>query len=180
MARTFEQIDSELTIWLAQQPLFFVATAPLAAGGLINCSPKGLDSFRVLAPTRVAYLDLHGSGIETLAHLKENGRIVFLFCAFSGPPRIVRLHGHGRAHELGSQPFEALRSQFADLPGARSIIEVELHRISDSCGYGVPRMELLEQRTALCESAQRKGSEGLARSRERNRVSLEGLPGMTS
>src|ERR671917_972342 len=95
MARVYDEITPELAEWLSQQRLFFVATAPLAADGLVNCSPKGMDTFCVLGPREVAYLDLTGSGIETVAHLRENGRIVFMFCAFAGPPKIVRLHGTG-------------------------------------------------------------------------------------
>src|ERR1041385_8455973 len=108
MARSYEELTPELSDWLSQQRIFFVATAPLAADGLVNCSPKGMDTFRILGPREVAYLDLTGSGIETVAHLRENGRIVFMFCAFSGPPKIVRLHGSGETVVPGSAEFEAL------------------------------------------------------------------------
>ena len=105
MGKTFEEIDAGLTEWIGKQPLFFVSTAPLAADGHVNCSPKGLDSLRVVGPREVAWLDLTGSGAETIAHLKENGRIVIMFCAFSGPPRIVRLHGTGTVLEAGGAGF---------------------------------------------------------------------------
>src|SRR5215210_7124048 len=114
MARTYEQIDDTMREWIARQPMFFVATAPLAGDGHVNVSPKGPGgTLRVLGPARVAYLDLVGSGAETIAHLRENGRIVVMFCAFEGPPRIVRLHGHGRVTQLGEPDFDALSRELA-------------------------------------------------------------------
>src|SRR5436190_3960553 len=121
MSIAFEGIDAKLARWIAEQPLFFVATAPLAADGHVNLSPKGLDSFAVLGPTSVAYIDLTGSGVETISHLKENGRIVVMFCAFNGPPRIVRLHGRGRPFVAGSPEFEELAPNFKSFTGTRSI-----------------------------------------------------------
>jgi hypothetical protein len=177
MGKTLEAIDDDLAAWLTAQPLFFVATAPLAADGHVNCSPKGLDTFRVLGPREVAWLDLTGSGAETLAHLKENGRIVVMCCAFQGPPRIVRLHGRGTAHPLGSPGYAALRDRFPELPGARSIVRVEVTRIADSCGYAVPRMTLAGEREALPKWAEKRGEDGLATyRRNRNARSLDGLP----
>ncbi len=177
MGEVFPRIDDDLRDWIAQQPLFFVATAPLDAAGHVNCSPKGLDSFRVLGPNRVAWLDLTGSGAETIAHLKENGRIVVMFCAFTGPPRIVRLHGAGRVHELGDEAFDGLRTAFPELPGARAVIDIEVARISDSCGYAVPRMRLEGDRDVLDRWARRRGEDGLRDYRARhNRHSLDGLP----
>ena len=180
MGRVFEKIDEKLRSWIEQQQMFFVATAPSSDEGLVNCSPKGLDSFRVLGPTTIGYLDMHGSGIETVAHLRENRRIVIMFCAFEGPPKIVRLHGKGVVHELGCEGFAKLANQFTTNPGARSIIEIELDRICDSCGYGVPRYDFVEQRETLTQYAIKKGPEKLAESKVRNARSLDGLPGLSS
>jgi hypothetical protein len=177
MGKTYDEIAPELFTWLAEQRLFFVATAPLAADGLVNCSPKGMDTFRVLGPREVAYLDLTGSGTETIAHLRENGRIVFTFCALSGPPRIVRLHGRGEVLVAGTRGFEHLRALFPDTPGARAVIRTDLHRIGDSCGYSIPRFEYAGERDTLVRWAQNKGALGLdAYRREKNATSLDGLP----
>lgn len=179
MGKLYDEITPELADWLGRQRMFFVATAPLAAAGLVNCSPKGLDSFRILGPREVAYLDLTGSGIETVAHVRENGRIVFTFCAFEGPPKIVRLHGTGVVVAAGSPEFEKLRTQFPDLPGARAVIRASLKRISDSCGYAVPRYDYAGQRDALVQWAQSQGAEGLVRYRQnKNARSLDDLPGL--
>ena len=177
MGKVYETIDADLAGWVAAQPMFFVATAPRSDDGLVNCSPRGHDTLRVLDPNRIAWLDLTGSGAETIAHLRENGRIVVMLCAFSGPPRIVRFHGQGRIHELGSPEFSALASRFPALPGARAVIDVAVTRIADSCGYAVPRMEVLEQRDVLERWAEKRGDAGLERyRRERNAQSLDGLP----
>lgn len=180
MGKVYPEISADLAEWIQRQHLFFVATAPLDADGLINCSPKGLDSFAVLGPTTVAYLDFVGSGVETVAHLRENGRIVIMFCAFEGAPKVLRLHGTGRVAEPGSAEFEALRSRFPDYPGARSIIIVKVTRISDSCGFGVPEYRYAGDRAALVRFAEQKGPEGLiAYQAKYNRRSVEGLPGIT-
>lgn len=179
MAKALEAITPELAQWLQEQAVFFVATAPLAADGHINCSPKGLDTFRVLGPHEVAYADLTGSGAETIAHVRENGRIVLMFCAFSGPPKIVRLHGRGRVLPAGSPEFQALRSLFPPHPGIRAIIRVAVTRISRSCGFGVPLMEYVGQRENLARWASGKGEEGLAEYwRRRNARSIDGLPAL--
>jgi hypothetical protein len=184
MAKTFDGIDPALAAWLLVQPLFFVATAPTAADGHINVSPKGIDGTFVIRDNhRVAYLDLTGSGIETVAHLRDNGRIVLMFCAFTGPPRIARLHGRGRFLLPSDATFADALAAFPDPApaGLRAIVEVEVTRVSDSCGFGVPRMELVEQRPTLGEWAARKGPEGMAEYRAtRNRVSLDGLPGLVT
>ena len=141
MGRTYDRIDERLAAWLGDQPVFFTATAPLADDGHINCSPKGnRGEFVVLGDTSVAYVDQTGSGVETIAHLAENGRIVIMFCAFAGPPRIVRLHGAGRAVPVGTDGFDDLSRQFPRPcgVGVRSIVVVSVERIADSCGYGVP------------------------------------------
>jgi hypothetical protein len=179
VGKNYDDITPELAAWLGEQRMFFVATAPLARHGLVNCSPKGMDTFRLLGPREAAYLDLTGSGVETVAHVRENGRIVLMFCAFAGPPKIVRLHGTGEVVASDAAEFETLRAKFPDLPGIRSIVRIRLTRISDSCGYGVPRYECLGERDALVDWAERKGPEGLIQyRREKNSRSLDGLPGL--
>src|SRR5215210_4616579 len=146
MARTYAEITDHLRKWVAQQSIFFVATSPLSDDGHVNISPKGpIGSLRVLGPRRIAYLDVSGSGAETIAHLRENGRIVVMLCAFDGPPRIVRFHGTGRVVRWDDPEFDGWmeRCGFADasIPEARrAVIVVEVTRVSDSCGYGVPLM----------------------------------------
>jgi hypothetical protein len=179
MARTFEGIDDRLRGWIAEQPLFFVATAPLSADAHVNVSPKGLDSFVVLDPMTVAYLDLTGSGVETIAHLRENGRITLMFCAFGGPPRIVRLQGRGEALLRDSDGFRELAPHFPEYRGARSIIRVSLDRVADSCGFGVPRMTLDRPREELLKWAERKDADAIAHYQAtKNAVSIDGLPGL--
>jgi hypothetical protein len=173
-------IDDTTRRFIEAQHIFLVATAPLDAGGHLNISPKGLDSFRILSPTRVAYLDFNGSGVETIAHLKENGRIVLMFCAFEGPPNIFRLHGHGRAIEQHEPEFPRLAQNFPPYEHPRSIIVVELDRISDSCGYGVPLFEYKDERQQLELWARKRGVEGLkAYRQQKNRRSIDGLPGVS-
>ena len=160
-------------------PQLFVATAPLKPDGLINLSPKGLDTFAVLDDKTVAYLDMTGSGVETIAHLKENGRIVIMFCAFAGPPRIVRLHGRGRVVLPGDGDWEELAARFPPRPGARSIITVALDRVSDSCGFGVPFMGYEGERGQLTEWAGRKTEDELVEYQaKKNAYSIDGLPGL--
>lgn len=180
MGRTYEGISPELTAWLGEQRLFFVATAPLAAEGHVNCSPKGLDAFRVLAPRSVAYLDLTGSGIETVAHLRENGRVVLMFCAFHGPPKIVRLHGRGTVIMPADPAFADLRPHFRDdATGVRAIVHVDVTRISDSCGFGVPEFEFVRDREQLTKYHVAKGEEGLETYRQtKNAASVDGLRGI--
>jgi hypothetical protein len=179
MGKVFDGLDDGLREFIAAQRVFFVATAPLSAGGHVNVSPKGLDTFRVLGPRQVAYLDLVGSGVETLAHLRENGRITLMFCAFSGPPRILRLYGRGRAVEPGDEGWGRLVGLFPGHPGVRSVVLVELERVADSCGYGVPLFEFASERTQLPAWARRKGEGGIARYKgQKNRESIDGLPGL--
>jgi Pyridoxamine 5'-phosphate oxidase len=179
MGKIHDAITPDLAAWIEQQHLFFVATAPLAGDGHLNCSPKGLDSLRILGPRQVAYLDLTGSGIETVAHLRENGRIVFLFCAFNGSPKIVRFHGTGRAVLPGSPEWNELRNAFPDHPGARAIILVDLTRITDSCGFGIPRYDYVADRDTLGRLAESRGDEQLALYRQENNArSIDGLPGL--
>ncbi|MDA8297541.1 MAG: pyridoxamine 5'-phosphate oxidase family protein [Actinomycetota bacterium] len=182
MGRTYEQIDERLAGWIMDQPVFFVATAPLAGEGFVNCSPKGnRKELAVLGPRRVAYLDQTGSGAETIGHLRENGRIVVMFCAFGGPPRIVRLHGTGRVLVENDEEFaESLRNfPRAEGIGTRAIISIEVSRISDSCGYGVPLMTFAGHRPNMDRWAERKGRSGvLAYQHEMNAETLDGLPAL--
>ena len=179
MGKIYQTIDQQLTDWLRKQHLFFVATAPSGSGGSINCSPKGGDTFRVLGGSDVAYQDLTGSGVETVAHLRDNGRIVLMFCAFEGPPRIVRLHGRGTAIHRDEAEFAALARHFPAHIGTRSIIRVRLHRISDSCGFAVPTFEFTGNRDTLDRWSENKGEEQLQQYREANNaLSIDGLPGL--
>ena len=182
MARTFERIPDELVPWIESQPVFFVATAPADPETRVNVSPRGLDTFRVLDANRVAWLDLTGSGVETIAHLKadgNDGRVTLMFCAFEGPARVVRLYGRGTVHEPGDEAHDELCPRFPEMPGARAIVGVTVDRVSSSCGFGVPLMDLVGPREELVGSAERKGEEKLAAYRaRRNAVSIDGLPGL--
>ena len=179
MAKTYDGIDQRMAAFLCAQHVFFVGTAPAGADGHVNVSPKGLDSFRILDPTTVAYLDLTGSGVETIAHLRDNGRITFLFCAFEGPPKIVRLHGRGEVVRPGDADFADLAARYPALPGVRSVIRVHLERITDSCGYAVPTYRYVRERNQLVQWAERKGADGLATyQRVNNARSVDGLPGL--
>jgi hypothetical protein len=177
MAKLYDQITDHLAEFIRAQPMFFVASAPLAADGHVNVSPKGLDCLRILSPQRVAYLDLTGSGNETSAHLRENGRVTFMFCAFSGPPNIVRLYGHGRTILPGSEAWAQLAPMFPEYLGARQIILADIHRVQTSCGYAVPLMDYKGDRDTLIRWADAKGSQGLEEYRcEKNVESVDGLP----
>src|SRR4051794_39065352 len=162
MAKVFDAIDDHLREWIARQPVFFVGTAPLAGDGHVNVSPKGpIGALRVLGPHRVAYLDVGGSGAETIAHLRENGRIVVMFCAFDGPPRIVRLHGRGEAVLNDDPRFGGLVAEGAfedtSIPEARrSVVVVDVERVSDSCGYGVPLLDFRGHRDHHARSSAKK------------------------
>jgi hypothetical protein len=180
LSKVRSQIDEGLAKFIQDQHVFFVSTAPVDPNGHLNLSPKGLDSFRILGPATVAYLDLVGSGVETIAHLKENGRIILMFCAFSGPPTIVRLHGMGRIVEPGAAEFDELVSRFPHYESTRAIVVVEVTRVSNSCGYGVPLMQYEGDRNHSFAWAKKKGPEGLAvYKREKNRQSIDGLPGLS-
>jgi Pyridoxamine 5'-phosphate oxidase len=177
VSKVVETLDEDLVAFIARQRIFFVATAPNGSGH-INVSPKGADSFRLLGPRHAAYIDMTGSGIETLAHLKENGRIVIMFCAFEGSPRILRLQGTGMPHERGTPGYERLKGTFPALPGARAIMEIRIARLSTSCGYAVPFFDYKGEREQLTRWAEAKGEAGLADYRsERNARSIDGLQG---
>jgi hypothetical protein len=180
MGKIFDAIDARLAAWIARQRMFFVATAP-SAGGHVNASPKGpIETLRVLDEHTIAYLDLVGSGAETVAHLRENGRIVVMLCSFEGPPRIVRLHGRGEVLDPGAIEFpevDALPEQY------RTIIRVDVERIADSCGFGVPRMRYEGERPqsrAWAQTKLAKGGSGALDQymAERNAVSIDGLPAL--
>jgi len=177
MSKQLKAIDSELATWIGRQRIFFVATAPLSRDGHLNASPKGGDSFRVLGPREVAYQDYTGSGAETAAHLRENGRIIVMFCAFDGPPRIVRLHGRGTVVESGHPRFAELSPLFPGNPGTRAFVHVTVTRVSSSCGYAVPLLEFKGHRDALDRWAIGKGPEKLKEYRAaKNQKSVDNLP----
>jgi hypothetical protein len=181
MGRTFERIDERLHAWLLGQPMFVVATAP-SEGGHVNASPKGMTgTFAVLGPTTVAYLDYTGSGAETIAHLRDNGRITLMFNAFSGPPRIVRLQGTGRVVPLDDPEFAELRPLFAKPReiGQRCIVVAECDRIADSCGFSVPLLDFVADRDLLDRGQQRHDQAYYDRYwATRNAVSIDGLPAL--
>ena len=177
MAKLYEQITDDLADFIRAQPMFFVASAPLSANGHVNLSPKGLDCFRVFAPNQVAYLDGTGSGNETSAHLEENGRITLMFCAFSGPPNILRLYGHGRVVLPQSPEWATLIPQFVPVLGARQIILADIDRVQTSCGFGVPLMDLVGPRTQMNDWAKVKGPAGVDEyQKQNNQISMDGLP----
>jgi len=181
VGKVHSEIADGLRTFLEAQHVFFVATAPSSTDGHVNCSPKGLDAFRVLDPRTVAYIDFVGSGVETVAHARENGRIVLLFCAFEGPPKIVRLHGRATVLEPSDADFERLAPAFAHDPrlAVRAIVRVAVTRISDSCGYAVPLYGYQGPREQLPAWTERKGAAGIeAYKREKNSASIDGLPGL--
>ena len=177
MGKFFDFIQPHHAEFIEKQQLFFVASAPLSGDGHVNLSPKGLDSFRVLSPSRVAYLDIVGSGNETSAHLLENGRITFMFCAFEGAPNILRLYGKGVTVLPGDAQWSELSALFPLPLSTRQIIVANIHKVQTSCGFGVPLYEYLGERDQAHKWAERKGPEGLeAYKEEKNRISLDGLP----
>jgi hypothetical protein len=171
-------IDADLRRWIERQHMFFVATAPAGPAGHVNVSPKGRDTLRVIDERTLAYLDMTGSGIETAAHLRENGRVTVMLCAFEGAPRIVRIHGRGRVVERFETDWQRWRPLFPPLEGDRAIVVIEAARVSDSCGYGVPVLAYQGERTQMDRWVARKGPDGLAVYRREHNVSLDGLPGL--
>lgn len=177
MAKFYDQISDDLADWIRAQHLFFVASAPLSGEGHINLSPKGLDCFRIFSSNQVAYLDLTGSGNETSAHLKENGRMTFMFCAFVGAPRILRLYGQGRVVLTNDAEWEDLSQHFTLMPGTRQIILCDVASVQTSCGFAVPYMDYVGERDALIKYAETKGVDGMRDYRaEKNVESIDGLP----
>jgi hypothetical protein len=178
MGKVLDALDDQLIEWISAQHVFFVASAP-SEGGHVNLSPKGHDTLRVLDPSTIAYLDLTGSGAETIAHTRDNGRLTIMLCAFEGPPRILRLFGTGRAHSDGSERFSELEDHFPTLPGRRSIVVLDIERIQTSCGYSVPLMDYREERPTLQQWAARKDQDELAAYwAEKNARSIDGLPAL--
>jgi Pyridoxamine 5'-phosphate oxidase len=179
MGKVYAVIDDRLKSFIEAQHVFFVGTAPAGSAGHVNVSPKALESLRILDPKTVAYIDYVGSGVETIAHLRENRRIVIMLCAFDGSPKIIRLHGEGSVIEPQDDAFGSMLSWFVPRFGVRSIIRVELKRISDSCGYGVPLYRYEGQRAQLADWAEHKGQDGLLDYQcEKNAASIDGLPGL--
>jgi len=181
MGTTADSIDADARAFIEAQHLFFVATAPGGSEGHVNLSPKGLDgTLAVLDEATVAYLDLTGSGIETVAHARDNGRICLLFCAFAGAPKILRLHGQAEALEPHQPEFAALRAHFSDVPAERSIVRVRVTRVATSCGYGIPLFEYQGQREILPKWGRARGPDGVqAYQREHNLRSIDGLAGLS-
>jgi hypothetical protein len=182
VGKVYDGIDGRLREFVLAQPVFFVATAPSGSAGHVNVSPKGMrGSFAVLGESRVAYLDYTGSGAETIAHLRDNGRITLMFCAFDGPPTIVRLYGRGEVVRPYDPGFNVLMDAFDAEPGhgLRSVIVVDVERVSDSCGFAVPLMTYAGDRTLLSQWAERKSDDDLVAYRtEKNTASIDGLPAL--
>jgi hypothetical protein len=177
MAKVHSEITSDLQAFIRAQHLFFVGTAPLAGGGHVNLSPKGLDCFRILSPQRVGYMDVIGSGNETAAHLLENGRITFMFCAFEGPPNILRLYGRGRAVLREAEDWDALAGFFPVYPSTRQLIVADIERVQTSCGFGVPTYEFVGDRDLHFQWADKKSDADLFSYQDKNnRRSIDGLP----
>lgn len=177
MGKTSKFIEPQHKEFIEKQHLFFVSTAPLSASGHINLSPKGLDSFRVLSPNLVGYMDIIGSGNETSAHILENSRISFMFCAFDGPPNILRLYGKGRTILPVDAAWEELSKQFTILASTRQIIVADIFQVQTSCGFGIPYYEYNGERDHSFKWAESKGAEGLENyKKEKNMISLDGLP----
>lgn len=170
-------IEPELAEWIGRQKIFFVGSAPLSADGHVNISPKGGEAFRILGPLEVAYQDYTGSGAETAAHVRENGRIVLMFCAFEGGPKIVRLHGKATVVLPGQPAFDGLVAHFPPNPGTRALFHIQVDRVTDSCGYSVPFFDFKETRESLNKWAANQGPEKMVAYRAKKNVrSIDGLP----
>jgi predicted pyridoxine 5'-phosphate oxidase superfamily flavin-nucleotide-binding protein len=177
MGASFDSINDRARAFIEAQHMFFVATAPSGDEGHVNLSPKGYDTFRVLGPNRVAYLDLTGSGAETVAHVRQNGRITLLFCAFDGKPNLVRLYGTGSVAAPGDVAYDELAALVPDNRGARAAIVVDVDRVATSCGYSVPFYEYVGERPMLDEWVERKSDDDLAAYRsDKNACSIDGIP----
>ncbi len=179
MGLTFDSIDERARAFIEDQHVFFVATAPSGDEGHVNLSPKGYDTLRVLGPHRIAYLDLTGSGAETVAHLRQNGRITFMFCAFEGKPLVLRVYGRGTVAEPGDPLYDEVAALVPPNRGARAAIVVDVDRVSTSCGYSIPFYEHVGERPTLDEWTDRKSDDALAEYRvEHNACSIDGLPSL--
>lgn len=178
MGRFYERIGPAVQDWIGKQHVFFVASAPIATDGHVNLSPKGYDTFRIVGPNRVAYQDLTGSGVETIAHAQENGRITLMWCAFEGAPRIVRVFGTATVRAADDP---SLASLFPDSPGRRAIIDINVDKVGDSCGYSVPFMSYGGERTRLEEWAVAKSPDELHEYHVlKNSTSIDGLAGIAA
>ncbi|HID36974.1 MAG TPA: pyridoxamine 5'-phosphate oxidase family protein [Ghiorsea sp.] len=179
MGNTFTKLDDKSIAFIKAQKMFFVATAPVGSDGHVNVSPKGYDCFKIIDANTVAYLDLGGSGIETLAHLKQNGRITIMFCAYEGKANILRLYGKGSAVSFDEPGFEDALALFPNFSRARSIITIKINRVADSCGFGVPFYDFVGERDQLMRSAHhRSESEWKEYRYMRNPKSIDGLEGL--
>lgn len=177
MGQLFSELRPEHETFIKKQRMFFVASAPMDKDGHVNLSPKGYDSFRIISPNEVAYLDLTGSGNETSAHLQENGRITLMFCAFEGPPLIMRLFGKGTVILPDTPRWDELVKDFPLLPGARQIISVNVQEVKTSCGWAIPFYSFSKERETLQKWTLAKDEEELlAYQKENNVVSMDGLP----
>jgi predicted pyridoxine 5'-phosphate oxidase superfamily flavin-nucleotide-binding protein len=179
MGKVHERIDERLREFVLRQPVFFVGTAPSGDDGHVNVSPKGLTdgTFVVVDDHTVAYHDLTASGAETIAHLRENGRVVVMFCSFERSPDVVRLHGRGRVVSVYDDEFATWSSYFEDNPAARAVVVVDVERVSSSCGFALPVASGWERRDLLTPNMQRRGADGVvAYRKQKNRVSIDGLP----
>lgn len=179
MAKLYDSIDARLRAFIEAQPMFFVATAP-GAGGHVNVSPKGYqDTFAVLGERTVAYLDLYGSGAETISHLRDNGRITVMFCSFSRQPKVLRLYGTGRVVRPDDAEWDALSGHFGTgHAGTRTIVVIDVERVADSCGYSVPYMEIAGERPLLDDQHRRRPAEEWPARVKRNAESIDGLPAL--
>jgi hypothetical protein len=174
MAKFYDALDEKLIAFIQRQPMFFIASA--APQGRINLSPKGLDTFRVLSPKRCAYLDITGSGNETAAHARADGRVTLMFCSFVRNPLILRLYGRATVGGPGGALWEELSEHFRPYPGARQIIVITIESAQTSCGFGVPEMVLKRERPTMSDYWLTRGEDGAAAYREeKNRVSIDGL-----
>jgi hypothetical protein len=177
MAKYFPEMLAEHQNFIKKQHLFFIATAPLDAAGHVNLSPKGYDTLRILSSTEIAYLDLTGSGNETSGHINENARITFMFCAFEGPPMILRLYGSGKVILPETEEWDRMIGHFEMMPGARQIILAKIHKVQTSCGYSVPFMTYSSERETLNRSNMKKGEAELENYlREKNSSTIDGIP----
>ncbi len=177
MAKFFDSIQDTHRAFIEKQKMFFTSSAPLSAEGHVNLSPKGIDSFRVLSPNRIAYMDIIGSGNETSAHLMENGRITIMFCAFDGAPNILRLYGKGYTVLPDDDEWQQLAPNFKLQLATRQLIVADIHKVQTSCGFSVPYYEYKGERDQAQKWAEHKGPDGLeSYKREKNRLSMDGLP----
>ena len=177
VAKFFDSILEQHKVFIEKQKMFFVGSAPLSAHGHVNLSPKGIDCFRVLTSSKVAYMDIIGSGNETSAHLLENGRITLMFCAYEGPPNIIRLYGTGRTVLPGDAEWPELADRFKLQLSTRQIMVTDIHKVQTSCGFSVPLYQYMGERDHAEKWAVNKGVDGLETYKaEKNRVSMDGLP----